>query len=82
MAAPPLRRFKPEAPNPAQQKIVENVRNYLFVFLKLCADSRESAKRAPVSLCPPKLARLLLSRRTYPWLASSPPPGCPRPIRA
>jgi hypothetical protein len=47
-APPPSHRFKPEAPNPAQQKIVENVRNYLFVFLKLCADSRESAKRAPV----------------------------------
>ena len=41
-------RFKPEAPNPQQQKIVENVRNYLYVFLKLCADTRENPKRAPV----------------------------------
>ena len=42
------RRFKPEEPNPAQQKCVEKVRSYLFVFLKLCGESRESAKRKPV----------------------------------
>ena len=41
-------RFKPDAPNPQQEKIVENVRNYLYVFLKLCADTRENPKRPPV----------------------------------
>eukprot|EP01051_Picozoa_sp_SAG22_P015957 SAG22_NODE_2168_length_2899_cov_1.834286_1_plen_278_part_10 len=39
-----LAKFKPNPPNPEQQKVVDNVRNYLKMFLILCEESRESFK--------------------------------------
>ena len=41
------RRFKADGNNPQQQKIVENVRNYLHVFLKLCKEDQANPTRKP-----------------------------------
>eukprot|EP01050_Picozoa_sp_SAG11_P051025 SAG11_NODE_28771_length_318_cov_0.698630_1_plen_75_part_01 len=43
-----LAKFKPDPPNPEQQKVVDNVRNYLKMFLILCEDTRQNPKRPPV----------------------------------
>ena len=42
-----LAKFKPNPPNPEQQKVVDNVRNYLKMFLILCEETRENHKPRP-----------------------------------
>ena len=42
-----LAKFKPKPPNPEQQKVVDNVRNYLKMFLILCEETRENHKPRP-----------------------------------
>eukprot|EP01052_Picozoa_sp_SAG31_P022302 SAG31_NODE_1769_length_7312_cov_9.295577_2_plen_155_part_00 len=42
-----LAKFKPSPPNPEQQKVVDNVRNYLKMFLILCEETRERYKPRP-----------------------------------
>ena len=42
-----LEQFKVQAGNPQQEKIVVNVRNYLKVFLMLCAEDPKQPRRKP-----------------------------------
>ena len=42
-----LAKFKPNPPNPEQQKVVDNVRNYLKMFLILCEETWENYEPRP-----------------------------------